>query len=233
MNSDSLPFSFLFIFTYDLGVLGEYRSNPFTLDNPSRISKGSQFQFYDNSRGVSTAELGRSGSSNADHGIQNLKNQSPNLLANLPPLGAPFEFDTERAKSYSRLSVDQWHKPVQQQRIATWSDSRSAWAEEGIWMAGKQVKGRKRRKARSVKDKTTLEDTVEEGDGEGKEEEEDDDGVLDQREVESDNDGWRKTKKPGLRRYDHLTSSLDTVFIFIFVKGGVIMTSIRYARRRC
>lgn len=209
MNSDSLLL--YFFFTCDRGALGEYRSNPFTLDNPSRISKGSQLQFYDNSRGVSTAELGRSGSSNADHGFQNSRTHSTDLLANLPSLGAPFELDTEKAKSYSRLSANQWHRPVQQQRIATWSDSRSAWAEEGFWMGGKHVKGKKRKKPRLPKVNTTLEDTMEEGVGEEEEdgEEAEEEEVLDHREVESDIDGWRKAKEVGVRRYDHIPSNPD------------------------
>ncbi len=179
-------------------LLGDYRSNPFTLDNPSYGSKTSQLQFYDNSRGVSTAELGRSGSSNAEHGTHVLRTQSTELLANVDPLGAPIELDTKKTRSYAKLSADQWlHRPMHQQRVTTWSDSRSAWAEEGSWMADRSVKGRKKKRPSLARTKSMLEDTMEEGDEEGKEEEEE---VLDQREVESDVDGWRKVKTLGVRR---------------------------------
>ncbi|KAF5363541.1 hypothetical protein D9756_000366 [Leucocoprinus leucothites] len=191
----------------------EYKHNPFTLEE----YKSSRL--YDISRGVSTAELGRSGSSNADsgqvppsksHSVQH----STDALASVPPLQPAIELDAEKkTKVYGGLGLkagDKWEgsmRPVhQQQRVSSWSDTRSAWNDEGFWMSGNLKKSEKvkARRPRLGRASTTLDgareeevDVIDHVDVGGSEE---DSQVPREREAESDKDGWRRVKMLGARR---------------------------------
>ncbi|KAJ3560245.1 hypothetical protein NP233_g10966 [Leucocoprinus birnbaumii] len=198
--------------------ISEYRRYPFTLDESS-LAKGSRI--YDVSRGVSTAELGRSGSSNADSGQQALPpskshsvRHSTDALASVPPpLQPAFELDTDKkGKTYDELEKSR--RPVhQQQRVSSWSDARSAWNDEGFWMSGKDKKKGKVRprlgRAHTMLDGTREEvdvvnDEVEEAEEREEEEKE--------REVESDFERWKRVKRLGVRRRSyHDLDSLRSV----------------------
>lgn len=205
---------------------GEYKHNPFTLEDHN-LPKGSRF--YDVSRGVSTAELGHSGSSNGDNGLPPLKSQSvqqsTEALSNLPSQPPPavaalqpaFELDGDKAKSYAELGK-RWDKSMrplyQQQRVSSWSDTRSAWNDEGYWMGGKGKKRCKEKarprlgRAQTALDRTREEDVevevdIDANEGEGGE----GSGIIEERQVESDQEGWRRVKMLGVRRY-HLIRSV-------------------------
>lgn len=191
VSPSSMFFGDFFMIQLLIVVLGDYKPNAFTLEDSNHLYNGKRSPFYDISRGVSTAELGRSGSSNAENGASNSKSQphSTDISANIPSLGPAFEFDTNKGKPYAGLGAKRWgERPVLQQRIASWSDTRSAWDGD----AGKYL--RERRKRRRLAE-GTLDGTREE------EEEEEESEALDGREVETDIDGWKRIKTLGVRRY--------------------------------
>jgi hypothetical protein len=51
-------------------------------------------------------------------------------------LGPAFVLDVDQAKSYAGVRERKWgRRPARyQKRISSWSDTRSAWDDEGFWM---------------------------------------------------------------------------------------------------
>jgi hypothetical protein len=199
----------------DNRLLGEYRHSPFMLEDHN-LPKS--LRLYDVSQGVSTAELGRSGSSTAETGGAPPSNkesyfvqQSTDALTSPPPpLQPAFEFeplDRDKAKTYAGLGIGKKHwdggsaRPAYQQRISSWSDTRSAWSDEAFWMGGGKERVKDKGKGRQLnpsRANSMLGGTREEMGEKGGERE-----VVSEKQVESDDgaDRWKKLRLFGARRY--------------------------------
>ncbi|KAF9453007.1 hypothetical protein P691DRAFT_116995 [Macrolepiota fuliginosa MF-IS2] len=177
-NSGDLEQDEMMLESGQVSPMSDYRPNPFSTLEPPRS------QFYDASRDVSVTEFGRSGSSNASNAKS--RSHSTDALA-APLLGPAFEFESNKAKSYAGSGTKRWGKrPVHQNRLASWSDTRSTWGyDSGIYL-------RSRKRRPSLTRANTMLDRTEEAEEESE--------ILDEREVETDIDGWKTIRPLSVRR---------------------------------
>ncbi|KAF7775911.1 hypothetical protein Agabi119p4_4304 [Agaricus bisporus var. burnettii] len=131
----------------------DYKSQPFSFQDAESRLKGTQLRFYNASRGVSSTELGRS-----EHGLGN--GSVPDMPRSTSMLGPAFVLDADKAKSYVGLHERKWgRRPARnQKRISSWSDTRSAWGDEGFWMIVDKEGRKKAKEAEDVLDEKRKED---------------------------------------------------------------------------